>query len=113
MIKIISNDGRGRPYLFCDYSGEPIDDPAMANVIWLEDDLPDGSVRMASPVCHVLKQFDFPKIREKLLAPKEEQVCCWLGLDVFLALLLQNCGFDSKAAESAVRRKRRMDILQG
>ncbi len=113
MIKIITTDGRSRPFLFCDYSGKPIDDPAMANVIWLEDDLPDGSGRPASPVCHVLKQFDFPKIRDKLLAPKEEQACCWMGLDVFLAALLQNCGFDSEGAESALGRKRRMSILPG
>lgn len=113
MIKIITTNGLSSPFFFCDYSGTQIDDPAMANVIWLEDDLPDGSVRSASPFYHILKQFDFPKMRDKLLAPEVGQASCWLGLDVFLALLLQNCGFDSEEAESALRRKRRTSIFPG
>jgi hypothetical protein len=112
MIKIKTIDGSACPFFFCDYSGEPIDDPAMANVIWLEDDRPNRNSHGASVFCHVFKQFDFPQIRAELLGQKDGQTCCWMGLDVFLATLLQNCNFDSKSAESALRRKRKMSVFQ-
>ena len=104
MIKIETIKGMSYPRLVCDISGRTIEDVSLANAIWLEDNFEDGSSRVASPVHHVLKEYDRP-FSDKFLGKKPGQTNCWMSLDVYWNLLLKNTGFDHKSAEMATRRK--------
>ena len=100
MIKIETIKGMSYPRLVCNISGRTIEDVTLANAIWLEDD----SSHVASPVYHVLKEYDRP-LSDKFLGKKSGQTNCWMSLDVYWNLLLKNTGFDHKSAEMATRQK--------